>query len=391
MRNPLSEARFHSRTNKGLSIARVVGACVVGACVMGLATATPASAAGTTTLGFVVRDWFTSVFNSKYLDECPEGLAIANDELWWRGLPKEERAELTENGLIQSLTRQFFTPRRGPNSEHVCHDPTVVTDPRLRIVEGKYSFGANLDGSIDGSPTPKTCSHANFTNPDNEEPGIDNQMYRLLGCIYGWRRGGLPEANAHEGRGTSGLGMILIEVSGVTDPRNSDDVTVTFYRSIDQFALAGDGRPLPYSSYNIEMKDGKPRYSDSLKGSIKDGVLTTERGDVRLPFYGNYNFMHPPILDMALRLEIAEDGGTADGMVTGYYNVDEFMYYIGGMTGHVSGGTNCPSMHVAAHELADGYPDPDTGECTHLSSAFDIGTYAAFIIHPDKEEQTAQR
>ena len=67
------------------------------------------------------------------------------------------------------------------------------------------------------------------------------------------------------------------------------------------------------------------------------------------------------------------------------------MYYIGGMTGHVSGGTNCPSMYVAAHELADGYPDPETGQCTHLSSAFDIGAYAAFIIHPDKEEQTAQR
>jgi len=381
MLNLSSKARFQSRSIGVFSIA----------CVMSLMVAMPVAAADTNTLGFVVRDWFTSVFNSKFLDECPEGLTMANDEIWWRGLSKEERATVTENGLIQSLARQFITPRRGPNGEHVCHDPTSVIDPPMKVVEGKYSYGANLDGDTDGSPTPKTCSHGNFTHPDDGTPGIDNQMYRLLGCIYGWRRGGLPEANAHEGRGTSGLGMILIEVSGITDPRNSDDVIVTFYRSIDQFALDGSGRPLPYSSYNIDMKDGKPRYNDSLKGAIKDGVLTTARGDVRLPFYGNYNFMHPIIRDMGLKLEIAPDGATANGMITGYYNMDEFLYYNGGMTGHVSGGDNCPSMYVAAHELADGYPDPDTGQCTHLSSAFEIGTYAAFVIHPDEKKKITKR
>ena len=87
-------------------------------CVAGLSMITPAAAAETTTLGFVVRDWFTSVFNSKFLDECPEGLVIANDELWWRGLSKEERAKQTENGLIQNLARQFSTPRRAVNARN---------------------------------------------------------------------------------------------------------------------------------------------------------------------------------------------------------------------------------------------------------------------------------
>ncbi len=356
---------------------------------VGLVAGVPAKAAEATTLGFVIHDWFTSVFNSKFLDECPEGLSVANDEIWWRGLSKEERAERTQNGLIQSLDRQFITPRRGPNGEHVCHDMTATVDPPMKVVEGKYSYGANLDGNIDGSATPKTCAHGNFTHPDGT-PGIDNQMYRLLGCIYGFRRGGLPEANAHENRRTSGLGMTLIEITGVTDPRNSDDVTVTFYRSVDQFALDGLGQPLPFSSYNIDMEDGKPRYSDSVKGAIKDGVLVTERGDVKLPFYGNYNFMHPVIKDMGLRLEIAADGATATGQVTGYYNMEEFLYYIGGMTGHVSGGTNCPSMYVAAHALADGYPDPETGQCTHLSSAYDVRAYAAFVIHPDEQDTVSR-
>ena len=371
----------------GLSAVRTMRAVglVLPMAVLGLCQPAAAAAAKTTTLGFVVRDWFTAIYNSKFIDECPEGLATSNDETWWRGLSKADRARLTDNGLIQNLNRMPTAMRRGPNGENVCLNPTVVQDPPMRVVEGKYSFGANLDGNTDGQASAKTCKHDNFTHPDGT-PGIDNQMYRLIGCVYGWRRGGLPELNAHEGRGTSGLGMTLIEITGVTDPRNSPDVTVSFYRSVDQFALDGSGRPLPYSSYNVDVAKDQPRYGDSLKGAIKNGVLTTARGDVRLPFYGNYNFLHPTIRDMDLTLEIAADGSTAKGSVSGYYNLDEFLYYVGGMVGHTSTGDNCPAMYVAGHQLADGYPDPKTGECTHLSSAFNIGAYAAFIIHPEGSE-----
>ncbi len=359
---------------------------LVGLALVGLTHVAPAASAPGQTLGFVVRDWFTAVYNSKFADECPEGLSISNDEIWWRGLSKENRAKKTGNGLIQNLNRMPVAMRRGPKGENVCLNPTVVEDPPLRVIEGRYSYGVDIDGNADGAATAKTCTHGNFIHPDGT-PGIDNQMYRLFGCVYGWRKGGLPELNAHEGRGTSGLGMILIEVAGVTDPRNSDDVTVTFQRSTDQFALDGTGRPLPFSSYNIDVVDGETRYGDSLKGRIKDGVLTTVRGDVKLPFYGNYHFMHPTIRDLDLRLEIASDGATAKGLVTGYYNMDAFLYYVGGMVGHTSAADNCPSMVVAAQKLADGYPDPDTGRCTHLSTAFDIGAYAAFIIHPPGDEK----
>jgi hypothetical protein len=363
-----------------------LGLCL---CIAILASAVPGAQAEskghTQTLGFVIRDWFTSVYNSKFVDECPEGIAISNDEIWWRGLSKADRARLTGNGLIQQLNRMPTAMKRGPNGENVCLSPAAVKDPPMRVVEGKFSFGVDLDGRSDGAATPRSCPHENFTHPDGA-PGIDNQMYRLVGCVYGWRKGGLPELNAHEGRGTSGLGMTLLEITGVTDPRNSPDVTITFYRSVNQFALDGNGRPLPFSSYNVDMAGIRPRYGDSLKGAIKNGVLTTARGDVRLPFYGNYNFLHPSIRDMGLRFEIAPDGATAKGQVTGYYNMDEFLYYVGGMVGHTSTADDCPAMYVAAHELADGYPDPKTGQCTHLSAAFDVTAYAAFVIHPAAQQ-----
>jgi hypothetical protein len=79
----------------------------VAACLLfgGCGRVTPTAAPQTRTLGFVVRDWFTSVYDSKFADECPEGLTPSNDEIWWRNLPKPERARLTNNGLVQNLNR----------------------------------------------------------------------------------------------------------------------------------------------------------------------------------------------------------------------------------------------------------------------------------------------
>ena len=340
------------------------------------------------TLGFVVKDWMTAVYETKYMDECPAGLNISNDEIWWRTLSKQQRSELTQDGLLTTLNRWFTAVRRGPNGEDVCINPEVVQDPPMLTVEGKVSFGKNLDGNSHGSATAKTCAHENFVSPTGEQ-GIDNQMYRLVGCVYGWRDDGVTEINANEMRRTSGLAMILIEITDVDDVRNDDDVTVTFYRSRDQFPLDSAGNVLPFSSYRIDTADGKARYGDSLKGSIVDGVLETQSGDVRLPYYGNYNYMHPVIRDMSLRMEIAADGGKSPGMIYGYYDLEQFMYLVGGLGPVISNSNfSCPAFNDAAHRLADGYPDPETGECTHISSAFEINSYAAFIVHPERANKT---
>lgn len=345
-------------------------------------------------LGFVVKDFMPAVYETKFMDECPAGLNIGNDEIWWRKMSKEERSKETQDGLIQSLDRWFKAVRRGPNGEDVCINPHLITDdPPLLTVEGPTSFGVNLDGNVDGSATPKTCAHENFTSPDGV-PGIDNQLYRLIGCIYGYREQGVIDINANEMRRTSGLAMILIEVTDVDDTLNDDDVTVTFYRSVDQFPLDSQGEVIPFSSYRVDYTEGKPRYGDSIKGSIVDGVIKAGSGDVRLPYYGNYNYMHPVIRDLQMELDISDDGTTAKGMIAGYYDLEQYLYLTGGLGPViVTGYFSCPAFFEAAKRLADGYPDPETGECTHISSAFEIGTHAAFVVHPKgaDEMQTAGR
>ena len=362
-------------------LAALLGATLAAAPATGAPTST-ATASSAKTLGFVITTFNRGIYESKFADECPEGFNVGYDEIWWRGLSKEERAKQTDNGLRSRLDRYFRAIRRGPNGEDVCAKPTIVKDPPLLTVEGKLSYGLNLDGRDDGAATPKSCPHKDFTGVDGTA-GVDNQMYRLLGCVYGFRSFGQYEANENENRKSNGKGMTLIEITGVDNARNDPDVTVTYYRAIDQYTLDGGGKFTPFASYRIDAANGKPRYGSSIKGKIVDGVVLTDAGDANLPFYGNYTYMNQLLRDMRLRLELAPDGASAKGMVAGYYDVDQLMFYMSSV-GPISSTaiSNCPSIHVAAHALADGYPDPKTGACTALSSAFNFSAVAAFVVHP---------
>jgi hypothetical protein len=185
-------------------------------------------------------------------------------------------------------------------------EPTSVQDPPLKIVEGKYGYGIDLDRNSDGEATPKTCKHRNFTGL-NGETGIDNQMYRLMGCVEAWRSYGHIENNANSHRLSSGLGMILIEITDVDDIINDDSVTVSFYRGTGSFSLDSKGGVLPFASYEIDHLDGVPRYDDRVSGKIIDGVLITDAADVHLPHFGNYQYIRQLIRDLQIHIDVTQD------------------------------------------------------------------------------------
>lgn len=342
------------------------------------------------TIGLVVVSFYTSVYETKYMEECPRGLAIGNDEIWWKSLDPAVRDELTNGGEIEPVTgiRRAMSAKRGPNGEDVCANPLIVQDPPLKIVEGKISYGMNLDGNVDGLPTENTCSHENFTTPDGE-PGIDNQLYRLLGCTYGWRDSGYIETNANGELRDTSQGVTLIEISDVDDRHNDDDVTVRMYRANDVLPKDSQGNILPFASYRVH---DIPGYGNAAKGKIKDGVLTTSPIEAFLPYYGNLAHSEIHLRDMRLRLDLHATQDRAKGMIAGYRDVENFWTYFrkGGYMA-VTGQFSCPATYVAAWELADGYPDPETGKCTALSSAYSIEAIPAFVIRPeDDETKTSQ-
>lgn len=335
------------------------------------------------TLGFVVTTWNTAMYETLFMDECPEGPTPGNQEIWESTITPEERRSYPP----RLVTQMRHVNYRGPNGEDICAEPTSVTDPPLKIVEGKYAYGINLDGNTDGETTPKTCKHENFTGL-NGNNGVDNQMYRLFGCVEAWRSYGHIENNANAHRLSSGLGMILMEITDIDDTRNDDTVAVSFYRGIGSFHLDSNGDVLPYASYEIDHKSGVPRYGDVVSGKIVDGVLQTAAADVHLPHYGNYQYLRQLIRDMQLHMELPRDGDKTTGMVYGYYGVDQIYSYVRGMLTSfpIRHKFSCPAIYVASHELADGHPDPETGDCTTLSSAFKFKAVRAFINHPDDDK-----
>lgn len=335
------------------------------------------------TLGFVVTKWNTAMHESVFMDECPEGPAPGNWEVWESTVTPEVRRSY-EPVHITKLRHINF---RGPNGEDVCEVPTSVQDPPLKIVEGKYGYGIDLDGNVDGEATAKSCKHRNFTGLNGEE-GIDNQMYRLMGCVQAWRSYGHIENNANGHRLSSGLGMILMEVSDVDDPQNDESVAVSFYRGKGVFSLDSKGDAMPFASYQIDHENGVPRYGDTVSGKIVDGVLSTDSADVHIPHFGNYQYIRQLIRDMQVHMDLGPDDGKTNGMVYGYYGVEQFYGYVRGLLSNFPNRHKyaCPPIYVAAHELADGHPDPETGDCTTLSSAFKFDAVRAFINHPEPEK-----
>ena len=242
-----------------------------------------------------------------------------------------------------------------------------------------------MDGSVDGQIAPGTCGHEKFATSPNGETHVDNQLYRAIGCHVGWRNFSIIDSYANEGRKSSGNGIVLIEITGVDDPKNDADVEVSFYKAVPaQFPRDPAGNILPFGRYHIETARGVPRYSATARGRIEKGVLTIAPRDVTLPYFGSLGaFGEMTFRKMNLRLEIASDGKTARGLVGGYRDVESWFNEVKDNeveSGHAD--FDCPALYEAVHKLADGYPDPKTNQCTAISSAYLIEAVAAFVIHP---------
>jgi hypothetical protein len=173
-----------------------------------------------------------------------------------------------------------------------------------------------------------------------------------------------------------------MEITGIVDPRNSPQVEVAFYRAVDPFHIDSSGRILPHASYRIDMNGGKPRYGAVARGRIVDGVLKTDPIDLQLPFYGNSAYAEIDLRDMQLQLDLKPGAdGKVHGLAGGYYDFDKWWEYMLKIEFLIATGDwSCPALYTAARQLADGYPDPKTGDCTAISSAFKFDALPAFLV-----------
>ncbi len=363
-------------------ISPAVGRCVrrlaiAGVCAAGLVA--PAQAAQT--LGFVVT-WF-GLANNQGAGDCPEGPTVKTDEqAMLSRLPAKERARLL---LTQNTRERFqFLTARGPDGIDACQHPEAVVEPPLRTVQGKTAYGVDLDGVGSGARTPNTCAHENFTGLDGT-PGVDNQFSRVTGCMFGLREdgvGGYIEKYFNSVM-RDGNWAILIELKGVDNTKDDPDVEVGIYKSADPMVRDAQGTNI-LSGASLQIGDD-PHYQQHTRGKIVNGVLTTDPVDIFVE--PSKNYIKPEMLfrDGRLKLELAADG-TAKGVLAGYIDWKQQFHTKSraGAFAEMATGYTCPALYAALKANADGHPDPKTGQCTTISSAYLIEAIPAFVIHPEK-------
>lgn len=364
-------------TTRILAVAGLAGAAVLAGLPAGAA-----DRAGRTK-GYVVSDIFFAFNEGDPAADCPDGIAITPREYYVDALPDgpDKRRWLADK--VKATAEVNFLAYKMFDAE--CKDPTIAKDRGLNLFGAAKAYGLNLDGGTsDSAAAPNSCAHRNFISPSGE-PGIDNQIQRVLGCITGFRRSGhlLAVGSVEDNFRTyyqSGQHTVLIELSELDDPKNDPDVTVGIYSSTEPAPFDATGRPL--TSASLQVHDN-PRYHNIAKGRIRDGVLTTDPIDMRLKLdYGNVKSEYD-LRQARVRLEVRADG-TLSGLLGGYYDIENF--YDGqirqtGVAAPIDHGFSCTSVYRALQREADGVPDAD-GKCTAISTALRIDAVHAHVIHP---------
>jgi hypothetical protein len=347
------------------------------------------------TKAFVVS-WFNL---AEYADpqgrDCPHGV---NDgpEIYYRrelkqaGLSQAEIDNYINNFLDLS---KFATTipvaqmrgRLNGKPADVYANPESMPDPNIKLVEGPMGYGFNLDGKV---------KPGDFTDPDTGETGVKNQLYRVFGCINEVKTHTLTDRPPLQLNYWNVLyeqmPAWLIEISGIEDPRNSPDVTVTITRAFEA--------PAKDSGGNVESNltftsDPNPRWQNTVHGRIKDGVITTDTLDVNMlgdPFWiQEFHFKQA-----RLRLQIGPDGNLV-GLLGGYHAWFPFYWQYGseGWGVDATNNVDLPGFYYALKKTADADPDPKTGQNRMISSAWRIEAVPAFVVHetaPDRRAELAK-
>jgi hypothetical protein len=308
------------------------------------------------TIGYVIttRDW--AVYMTPNKAECPHGVNALGTREQFKALFPNDGTKRTYLDTAMSFEAEIWFP-----------SGKDIGFP-FYLAEGPISYGMNLDGKI--KPT-------DFTSPDGEK-GIDNQLYRVIGCSAMFR-----ESDMTKYMRDYNFARSVIEISNVDNLTNDDDVTVTTYRGLDSLMMDASGSNfLPRGTERVDERFGK-ELIQHFHGRIKNGILETDPADVSFAMtYGLSDVSTFTIKGMRWRLKLTPDG--AEGVMAGYAAVDDFYFHYNKvLPTHYQTyyQLSSRSLYRALQQQADGYPDARTGRNTAISSALNVKMVQVFIQH----------
>ena len=315
------------------------------------------------TIGYVMTNKNIATWQSSDgKTECPTGI---NDG------PREQFKTLDPD---DGTKRKFVETQL--EREGQIWNPTLDVEPKLpfKEIQGTTAIGLNLDGKV---------GPHDFTSPDGEK-GIDNQIYRVVGCIGNYRG---PDGSyrhfVEEYMQKFNYNRFLMELTDVDSLANDPDVTVTLYRGKDALTTDATGAYTSGGTQRVDYKWGK-EFIYKLKGKIVDGVLMTTPADVTYPESQARGVPMEYVHDWRVKLKLSQEGAT--GLMAGYIDVERFYNSLGQnwSTHHRSYGMeSMPSEYRSLRKNADAYPN-EKGENTAISGAWEVRFSPAFIMHPDQ-------
>jgi len=278
------------------------------------------------------------------------------------------------DGADDAGTTDTMLPPADPPAMVVVFDTLGFTN----AVSETVAPGFDLDGVVSDADDESTCGHADYTAPDGT-PGIDNQLativplFELVGLTAAE---GLLQSIIEEG----GL-LMMIQLDGVDDPVNDNEVTLLFRTGFGAPLLGTDGKVLAGQTFTLH-----PESPDSLaeKARIEDGVLHAGPFTARIPLLVFGMTYELTFQNTRIRATMTEDGGLVDGLLGGSVSIDEL--YAIGETAAKDDASVLTGIQAVVNGAGDMAPDAE-GQCQEISGAFAFSGVSAFFF-PESEDGT---
>jgi hypothetical protein len=246
-------------------------------------------------------------------------------------------------------------------------------DPTDFGMEGVRGF--DLDSTVSSADTPP-CAHDDFVAPDGT-PGIDYGLWSFIRQFEPLHKNQLIDSVISSAV-KNGEMSIVMELGGVDDMLNDDEVTVQIFSTQDEPLVGTDGEVLPNGT--LAVHPDTKFHSTIATGAIEDGVLVAGPFDVGLKFFIQIVDSDMLLSDSWISLTLGN--GTASGVLSGHWSVAELDEIIGTPTtenGNAAGFDY--TQFTAAMEMADAGYDDATGECTSFTTIFRLDAVTAFLTN----------
>lgn len=363
MTNDRKEAKASLAKRAGLLLGTVAGS------LLGGANVALAEAPTDGRIGYVLTWKNYAVYETEDRTECPEGLNDGPRELFAKHFPDDGTVRTVVDTQLK-LEGEIWHPTasEGPFPHH---------EP-----QGNISYGVDLDGKV---------GPEDFQSLEGEQ-GIDNQLYRVLGCTMQYRAAGSLRHFINVFMWRNNNNRWVVELTGVDNLTNDDEVTVTTYRGLNGLLADATGEGfVAGGTQHADMRWGQ-EFIERVQGKIVDGVLITDPIDeIKIPWGSTFNTNGYKFF-RGLRFKLDLTPEAAEGLLVGYEDVEMLNHHLNTTwsTHHQSYGQESSSLHYPSlRRLADGYPDAETGVNTAISMALQVEFTQTFVVHPNEDPNAA--